>query len=396
MKKFLILFILLFCNTCIVRAIESPDIRVLVMENLDNIVVSASGHYRIIDQKAKATIFEGDALHKSRVLSRGNFIYIGKRFFRGNRIRIDSSQDITIYLDNGERKRYRGAVDIIIKDKIKFNLVNHLDLETYIKGVLYHEVTDRWPMDAMKAQAVAARSYAVYQAHENVKQDYDVKTDIYSQVYGGRNAERFRTSLAVDGTKGEVLTYRGSILPAYFHSNSGDHTEDAAELWNHHDLSPLRGVPDPYSRFGKNYTWKKNFKSADVQKRLNAKGYPAGPIVNIEVVERNDSGRIRKIKVIDSDGKFVLLTGKDFRDILGPNDIRSNNYDIVMQGFYFDVVGKGWGHGVGMSQWGAYEMAKEGFDYKKILELYYPGADLEQLDKVESTEYKVESGKVTE
>ncbi|MBF0483748.1 MAG: SpoIID/LytB domain-containing protein [Candidatus Omnitrophica bacterium] len=380
--KFLFWFIFLFFVTSTAFAVEPPNIRVMVLDDLDDVVISARGHYQIIDPIHNMLIFEGDVLHKSRVLVHGNFIYVGKRFFRGSRLRINSNQDITVYLANDKHNRYRGSLDIIMKDKRKFMLVNHLDLETYIKGVLYHEITDRWPIDAMKAQAVAARSYAVYQASENVKMDFDVKTNIYSQVYGGKNAERFRTSMAVDQTRNEVLVFENKVLPAYFHSNCGDHTEDVAELWNHHGLSPLRGIPDPYSRFGKNYSWKKNFKSEDVQTRLNIKGHTIGQIVNIEVIERNDSGRIRKIKITDKDGGTLILTGKDFRDILGPNDIRSNDYEVIMQGYYFDVVGKGWGHGVGMSQWGAYEMSKQGFDYKKILEHYYPGADLVQLDSI--------------
>jgi stage II sporulation protein D len=217
-----------------------------------------------------------------------------------------------------------------------------------------------------------------YPQLQDQAQQYDVSSDIYSQVYGGRSAERFRTNLAAGSTKGEILTFQNNVLPAYFHSNSGGYTEDVSELWKQ-NLSPLKGVPDEYSEGAPHYTWKKNFQSSAVQKKLNDGGFKIGAIEEIKVLTRNRSGRIRQLEIKDREGKTVQIDGKSFRNILGPNDVKSNNYEVVMRGYFFDLQGKGWGHGVGMSQWGAFNMAEKRFSYKEILNYYYPGAEVEKL-----------------
>jgi len=248
---------------------------------------------------------------------------------------------------------------------------------------LYHEVSDKWPLDAICAQAVAARTYALYAMEQFAARDYDVTNDIYSQVYGGRGAERYRTNLAVKRTKGEVLTYQGKIFPAFFHANSGGVTEDAKELWGI-DLPPLRGgVESPFSVNSPHYRWTRNFRLKDIQDKLIASGYNVGLIQEIRVVERNKSGRVRRLEVVDRDGKVLPLEGKQFREILGPNVLRSNKYNIEMKGWYVDFVGHGWGHGVGLCQWGAYNMARMRYSYKQILSFYYPGSDLTKFQDID-------------
>jgi stage II sporulation protein D len=192
-------------------------------------------------------------------------------------------------------------------------------------------------------------------------------------MYGGKDAERYRTSIAVNRTHGEILTYQDKIIPAYYHANSGGYTEDVSELWEH-DLAPLKGVKSDYSLGMPAVAWKRNFKSRDIQEKLNKAGYKIGSIKEIAVLERNQSGRIRWIQFIDRAGKKIKIKGKDFREIIGPNEIRSNNYEITMKGYYFDLIGKGWGHGVGLCQWGANNMAYQRFSYTDILQFYYPGA----------------------
>ena len=254
-------------------------------------------------------------------------------------------------------------------------VVNAVELENYIKGVLYHEVSHYWPMESLKAQAVAARSYALYQMQMNRHKDFDVTSDIYSQVYGGRGSERYRTNIAIERTKGLVMVYRGKLLLAYFHATCAGHTEDVSELWKE-DLPPLKGVACSFCRFSPHFFWKKNFRLKDIQDKLNAKGYGLGLIKEIRIIERNTSGRIKTLEIETRDGKKANISGKDFREIIGPNNIKSNNYEVDMQGYYMDLIGKGWGHGVGMCQWGAAQMASEGYSYEQILKYYYPGVDI--------------------
>jgi stage II sporulation protein D len=317
---------------------------------------------------------EGRNLPASRVMSQQNGIFIGQNLLPVEKIKITAAKDITIEA-KGKKRFYRGSIEVVRKPQRTMLVVNTLDIEDYIKGVLYHEVSHRWPIEAIKAQAVAARSYAFYQVKQNKAKPYDLTNDIYSQVYGGRGSEQYRTNLAVNRTIGEILAYDGEILPAYFHATCGGHTEDVSELWKQ-DLPPLKGVVCEFCRLSPHYFWKKNFQSKTIQDKLNHKGHKIGLIEKIEVVERNDSERVRQLRITDREGKTLEISGKDFRDIIGPNTIRSNNYEILMQGYYFDLIGKGWGHGVGLCQWGAYGMSLNHYDYLDILNYYYPGADL--------------------
>jgi stage II sporulation protein D len=203
-----------------------------------------------------------------------------------------------------------------------------------------------------------------------------VTNDVYSQVYGGRGSERYRTNVAVRRTASEVLMYKGKIFPAFFHANSGGITEDAAELWDV-DIVPLKGgVKSTFSMDSPHYQWRRNFRLKDIQDTLNARGYALGLIKDISVLERNASGRIRKLKIVTRDGKEEVIEGKIFRDIMGPNVLKSNKYDVEMKGWYVDFVGYGWGHGVGLCQWGAYGMSLQHYTYRQILSFYYPSSEL--------------------
>ncbi|MCA9403794.1 MAG: SpoIID/LytB domain-containing protein [Candidatus Omnitrophica bacterium] len=356
---------------------DDPVIRVAILQAEGDFVISARGVYTVTDQKSGMLLVEGRRLRRSRVQAVDGGLAIGSRFFDSRHLRVSSQKDVTIYAHN-KQGQFRGSIDVIAGKDGKLLVINRLDLESYVKGVLLHEVSDRWPIEATKAQAVATRTYALYKAAENKAQPFDVTSDIYSQVYGGKTAERFRTDIAAEYTKGQVMVFEGKIIPAFFHANSGGHTEDANIVWGI-DLPPLKGVEDPYSKDMPAYTWKKNFQSREIQEKLQAAGIKVGMIKDIEVTNRTPSGRIQELVIRSRDGKTTRLTGKKFRDIIGPNLVRSNMYEVDMQGFYFDLTGKGWGHGVGLCQWGAYQMARQRHDYDEILRYYYPGIEIKKV-----------------
>lgn len=353
------------------------EVRVAVLQSAKEFVLSAQGSVKIIEPLTEKVLLSQRNLKKSRVIFRDGGIYIGELFFPYKHVRLLAQHGVTISEDK-KSKKYRGTIDIKMVSGEKFLVVNTLPLELYIRGVLYHEVTDRWPMEAMKAQAVAARTYVMYQMLQNRRKDFDVFNNVYSQMYGGQTAERYRTTLAVERTAETVLLFDEKLFPTYYHSNCGGHTEDAGVLWNH-DLKPLKGVECPYCSTAPGYRWKRNFRSQDIQEKLIADGIHVGQIKEIKVSERFLSGRVRELEVIDRNNQIIKVSGKRFRDVLGPNLIRSNLYDIQMKGYYFDVIGHGWGHGVGMCQWGAHFMAKERFSFEQILSFYYPGATLAKL-----------------
>jgi len=380
LSRRLILLAVLACSSGLLinKPQAAPEfVRIAILKEAPESVIETRGRYQIVDLVTQQVLMDERVLAPSKIRVHDTGIQIGRTIYPARKLRIVS--DKTVKLLMGEKyQRYRGFIDIIAKKNKKLLIVNTLDLEQYVRGVLAHEIKDRWPMQAMMAQAVAARTYALYQIKQSKKADFDLTNDIYSQVYGGRSAERYRTNIAVARTEGQILFYNNNVLPAYFHSNSGGHTEDVSQLWDQ-DLPPLKGHPDPYSEGAANDHWKKNFRSKDVAEKLLGHGIDVGLIQEINVLERNNSGRVKMLEFVSRDGKKTLVEGKKFREIIGPNELKSNLYDITMQGYYFDVLGKGWGHGVGMSQWGAYNMSRQHKNYREILEFYYPGAKLGKL-----------------
>ena len=355
-----------------------PDnniVRVAVLSAVPQGEVSIRGIYQLVEPVSGKILMEGRRLRATWIKAGTDGIVLEGQSLHLRRVRFLTSMDVSITIKNNER-RYRGAIDIIQDPKGTLTIVNRVDLEDYIKGVLYHEISHRWPMEVLKAQAVASRSYAMYQMKANAQRDFDVTSDIYSQVYGGKTGERYRTNLAVEYTHREILVYQGKILPAYFHATCGGYTEDVQELWKNVNMAPLRGERCGFCLVSPHYWWQKNYRSKDIQDKLNAAGYKIGLIKDISVVDRDRSGRIRLVQLTGRDGEKITLPGKDFRQIIGPNDIRSNNYRIEMKGYYFDLVGKGWGHGVGLCQWGAYGMALQRYTCREILSQYYPGAQI--------------------
>ena len=348
-------------------------IRVAVLKDVPEVALALRGSYEIIDGESGKTIFSGRKDFQARAAAKDGIFFDGQEYPTGH-LRLKTNKDISVWI-KGVEKRYRRLIDLRKGKNGKLLVINTVDLETYIKGILFHETSRRWPMEAFKAQAVASRTYALYRLQRSMTLPYDVTSDIYSQVYGGKSAERYRTNIAVDKTKGQVMLFEGEVLPAYFHSSCGGRTEDVSELWKQDIPAPMGRICDtckglPHSN------WKKNFRSKDVEEKLAAAGIKTGAIKEINALERNQSGRIRKLEIISREGKVTHISGKGFRGILGPNIVRSNKYAIEMKGYYFDLAGQGWGHGVGMCQWGAYGMARQHFTYDEILEFYYPGSEI--------------------
>ncbi len=348
-------------------------IRVAVLRDQDHFTVAVDGRYDILDFITGKSLQAGPRLRPVLVSLENGKTKIGARIYDVPRVIIAPRRDISVSVNDGH---FRGDIIVINNGGASFTAVNSIELEQYIRGVLYHEISDKWPMEAIKAQAVATRTFALYSMEKFAARDYDVTNDIYSQVYGGKGSERYRTNVAVRRTQGEVLMYKGNIFPAFFHANSGGMTEDASELWDV-DILPLKGgIKSLFSENSPHYQWRKNFRLKDIQDALNNRGYELGLIKDIQVIERNKSGRVRELKITTRDGKTEIVEGKLFRDAIGPNLLRSNMYDVEMKGWYVDLTGHGWGHGVGMCQWGAYNMAMRRYNYRQILDFYYPSSDI--------------------
>ncbi|MCX5686153.1 MAG: SpoIID/LytB domain-containing protein [Candidatus Omnitrophica bacterium] len=352
-------------------------LRVSISDDRDNVNLALKGRYKMYPINSDAVVMEGPYL-AANVTATKDGIKIGKGQIALAAVKVKVAKDSNIYVDS---RRFRGDIDIIRKDNGRIMVVNYIGLEDYLYGVLYHEVSHRWPAEVLKAQAIAARTFALYQARQNKSQPYDLRSDIYSQVYGGRTSEKWSTTRAVDLTKGEVLTYNGDIVPAYYHATCAGYTEDASALWNM-DVPYLKGVQCGYCKNSKHYKWRKEISLWELADKLKDGGYKIGKIASVTVLSKNRSDRVDKIEIKDDAGISVILTGKDFRQIIGPNEVRSTKFDASIKWNLLILEGLGWGHGVGMCQWGAYGMARKGMKAEEILKYYYPGTEISTIDKV--------------
>ena len=352
-------------------AAEAPRyIRVAVIQDAQSVDLRIYGIYELVDPKDNRLILRTKNL-KVTVTVFDAGINLGNKAYPCQKLFIKTEEGGVIIL-NG--RRFRGNLCLIRKLNLHLLVVNSIELEDYLKGILYHEVSHYWPVEVLKAQAVVSRTYALYQIQENSRKDYDVTADIYSQVYGGMTSERYRTNRAVNQTRGEALVYKDKIFPAYFHATSGGYTEDAAALWNI-NIAPLKGVLCSFCYESPHFKWHYVVSLNEIKDKLIASGYAVNNIKGIEILNRDFSGRIKDLK-ISSDVKEIKIPAKDFRQALGPNVLMSTNFNLTLAGLDAVFEGTGWGHGVGMCQWGAYFLAKQGRHYTEILRYYYPGSEL--------------------
>ena len=348
-------------------------IRVCVEKDKDEISLKVKSPYRIVALNSGLELDKGRLIGETYVTPLNSGIKLGDKEFKVYGLRIIPRNDSSIYV--GE-KRFRGVIDIIRTREMKLLVVNHLGLEQYLYGVLNHEVPYYWPMEVLKAQAVAARTFAQHRIKISGDKDFDVTNDIYSQVYGGKSNESRNATRAVSATKGMVLTYNAELLPAYYHAICAGHTENAKYVFEI-DPEPLRGRRDPYCGGAKGMHWKAIFSYKQMEERLNAYGIKVDGMNHIAGGNRDRSGRLETVKIRDKAGPQDIKSFK-FRLALDPNMLRSTNFNIKITRKGVLFTGKGWGHGVGMCQWGAFGMAKKFFRYGQILEFYYPGAKIEK------------------
>jgi stage II sporulation protein D len=325
-------------------------------------------------------------------------------------------------------KNFRGDIGIKRYNDSDLTIINRLLLEEYLYGVVPKEMSGTWPLEAQKAQAVAARNYAIEKSGNHKQHGFDLCAATHCQVYGGFDSENERSRKAVDETKGKFLTYNGNLVTPFYHSNSGGHTENSENIWSA-PIDYLKGVKDPFSVGAPNDTWTYAMTKDQIQDLLNSKQLSVGELNGIQVTSYSDFGRVLKLELSGSTDKKILEKEK-VRTIFGYNNIKSTlftvstdasatiisgngsnpqqissgnlfiatadgikqldsslNQIVVFNGLdlknisfnaqQYVFTGKGWGHGLGMSQWGAKKMAEEGYTYDQILTYYYTGTQIE-------------------
>ena len=274
-----------------------------------------------------------------------------------------------------------GAVEVVSRGGGGLAVINELDLEEYVKGVVPSEISAAWHREALKVQAVAARTYGVYQKMLNDGRDYDVVAGVQDQVYRGRHGVDQRVQEAVESTRGLVMTYRNAPILAAFSSTAAGPTEDAMNVWAK-DLPYLKGVDCPFDRNSPYYQWRAQISIDDLEQSLRKQGLAVGIIATFTPYSYSRAGRVDKVRILHSEGELIVR-GQDLRKAVGYSVIPSTQFEIEAIGRHVVLTGRGSGHAVGLCQWGAKELAEQGYRYAAILRYYFPGTTMRPLRGLE-------------
>jgi stage II sporulation protein D len=347
--------------------LQTP-LRVKLFANIDVVRASAGGVQ--VDAGA-GTLLTGNASQR-----------IGTQVVE---LSADPAIDVSVITTTGStiERRYTGALFIQISDG-KLRIINRVDPEIYTASVLASEVSPGWPVESLRAQAIAARTYAAH-ARLLSTRDYDVTDDTTSQVYHGLDGAAPSLIGAAQATAGQIIIAGGLPATIYYGSSCGGHTASSLEITGLPAPPYLLGVPDldpsrrPYCESAPYFRWTN---SVSVQSMSRIVSVPAGQLDAVSISDRWPDGRVKTITVSGS-GATTTLDGRTFYSralaVLGYKVIPSELFDLSRNGEGFDFVGHGAGHGVGMCQWGARGRAEAGMSAQQILSAYFPGTDVGRL-----------------
>ena len=277
-------------------------------------------------------------------------------------------------------REYPAPLDLL-KNGDGLVVVNEVPLEDYLVGVLRAEVGDKWPQEALRAQAIVARTYAAYHRVLGAGKPYHIVASTAHQQYAGRVPPTSPLWSAVRETAGQVLLWEGELFPAFYHTESGGYTEDPRTVFAAPNMPGLKPVRCDFSAGSPHFYWSLDLKLADLTEILRRNDVNVGRVSAIEVSERTPSLRAAAVTVHGTRGS-VRLRGNDFRRMIGYDTFKSTLFAVAVDAPWARFSGRGYGHGVGMCQWGAKGMAELGRTAPQILAFYYPGTVLTTLDRV--------------
>lgn len=265
--------------------------------------------------------------------------------------------------------------------RFDLQLVGLLALDDYVHGVVSAEVPKNWPLEALKAQAVAARSFALAKLRERARsgRDWMLEATIMDQVFDHARKHDLAET-AVLATRGEVLMGPHGVATAHYHADCGGHTDEPRDVWGGGEVM---GTATDRCAKRASSQWRMVASLSELTKKLNGQGKLqfASSIAGLTVVQRTDGGRARGIRLTSARGDVARLTGEDLRAALGYMNLRSTKFEVKTFGDRAEFSGRGFGHGTGLCQWGARGLAADGADYRAILAHYYPKLELRSLTK---------------
>ncbi len=380
--------------------IRVPFVRVLLQENLDEATVGADGNFAVeCLREGKQTVYYSprDVTVQN---DKGKIKVVG----RGKAV-IESGLDEVNIIPRGvdnrvklNNSRYRGLLKVL-PDGQNLELINIVYMEDYLKGVVPPEIGKRSEaeIEAVKAQAVAARTYAMAHLNQYQGEPFDMKSSILDQVYEGASVENRLISRAIDATAGYVITYHDEFINAYYHSTCGGMTDDIGDVWERKDIPYLKAVSDEGAcSWSKYYVWKEHFTEEQLRGRIEqylssdrGRDLKIGRITDVKINQRTSGGRVLKM-LIRAENDVYKFQKDRIRWVIG----RTSDPDLILPSGRFDIeidrdsrgnlqsitfVGRGYGHGVGMCQCGAIGLAREGWVFDKILAHYYTDVETKKL-----------------
>ncbi len=359
---------------------EIPQaIRVLILQGVPKVKIRTLKGFKIIDLSNGETItFVSLDKPLSFKRTQEGIKIRGKKVHRFVTVplKIITLKEDDLLRING--REYRGQVVIRRNKRGRLNIINEANIDDYLYGVLPHEISPAWPLEALKAQAIASRTLALYRKRRARAKDYDLDATIFTQVYGGVEDEDQRTNQAVNETRGEVLTHKGKIIDSVFHATCGGHTEEAKNVWLGSKEPYLKSISCTFCKNSPYYEWEERIKERNLRNILEEKGLNLSKIKEIELTEKSPSGRAIKIAIKHRKATQPLIAN-NFRLFLGSDLMRSTLITVSKEKNEFIFKGRGWGHGVGMCQWGARGMAEKGKHYREILKHYYSGVKIQKV-----------------
>lgn len=371
MKKVIQIALLLFLVApALARAEALPEIRVLVIDGVNAVTIESLGsNLRLVSDSGRGNENIGQ---RARVAASNTGLALNGAG-RGNELSfINTYKRYRI----GDRT-FKGTLTVIKRGNGSLAVIDKISIEDYLAGLINSEISSTWPIESIKAQAIAARTYAMNQI-EGAKRavtprPYDITSTMLDQVYDGAHREDSCSIKAVRATRGEALLRDGNIFPSYYHSCCGGQTEYAHNVWTGEKGPPI--IDDPYCEGSPKFNWTWQTSIPEFMRVLREQNISLKIVRSVATSALFDSPRVGEL-IIEGENGMIMVKATDLRKFFGYQNIKSTWFDAAIKGSDIVFSGKGYGHGVGLCQWGAKGMADKGIGYRDILKFYYPDADV--------------------
>lgn len=345
-----------------------------VYDKIKSLTIKVDGEYCIFDKDGKI-ISAGSGMQKTKLIARINDFFLSNRMIGEQKLMIKVYGGAHIFLNGNP---YTESIHVTIDGRGSFSVINMVKLEKYLIGVLAGEIDDETPLEAMKAQAIISRTFAIFSLLKNPESVYHMTTK-NPQAYRPILFQKSNYSKAVKETEGTILTFNGCVFPTYFSAVCGGSTEFSGNVWEL-DFDLPSTIKCPYCKQSEQFRWALTTSLSDLKKKLVKNGLKIGIINSLEPKKKSAvSDRVTELIVKHSKGNTYVRTNW-LRGIMGSDRMRSTNFTVDVDKEKVTFSGRGWGHGVGLCQDGAAKMAADGKSCQDILDFYYPGTELKRIE----------------